>query len=230
MKRSEINQIMRHADDFIREQKFHLPPFAYWTPGDWRKKGPEVKEIVQNNLGWDITDFGGGDFYSKGLFLFTIRNGSPENLETGEGKRYAEKLLVVEEGQVTPMHFHWKKMEDIINRGGGNLCVQIYNSNTREGLDENSLVVISTDGVKNAYQPGSIVTLHPGESITLPPFCYHKFWAEGSRALIGEVSLVNDDNTDNRFLEPLPRFPEIEEDEPPLHLLCTDYAAFYALT
>ena len=230
MKRSEINQIMRRADDFVRERKFHLPPFAYWTPEDWRKKGPEVKEIVQNNLGWDVTDFGGGDFYSKGLFLFTIRNGSPENLETGKGKRYAEKLLVVEQGQVTPMHFHWKKMEDIINRGGGNLCVQVYNSNPREGLDENNPVVISTDGVENAYQPGSIVTLRPGESITLPPYCYHKFWAEGSRALIGEVSLVNDDKTDNRFLEPLPRFPEIEEDEPPLHLLCTDYAAFNTLT
>ena len=35
----------------------------------------------------------------------------------------------------------------------------------------------------------------------------------------------NDDNTDNRFYEPLGRFPEIEEDEPPYRLLCTEYPA-----
>jgi len=31
---------------------------------------------------------------------------------------------------------------------------------------------------------------------------------------VGEVSSVNDDTCDNRFLEELPRFPAIEEDEP----------------
>ena len=44
--------------------------------------------------------------------------------------------------------------------------------------------------------------------------------------LVGEVSLVNDDDKDNRFYTPLGRFPEIEEDEPPLYLLCTDYAKY----
>jgi hypothetical protein len=43
---------------------------------------------------------------------------------------------------------------------------------------------------------------------------------------VGEVSSVNDDNTDNRFYRPMPRFPEIEEDESPLHLLCTDYPRY----
>ena len=62
MKRSEINTIMRRADEFIRQQNFRLPPFAYWTPEEWKHKGPEVREIVQNKLGWDITDFGSGDF------------------------------------------------------------------------------------------------------------------------------------------------------------------------
>ena len=45
--------------------------------------------------------------------------------------------------------------------------------------------------------------------------------------LVGEVSLVNDDDTDNRFLEPVGRFPAIEEDEPPLYLLTQDYARYY---
>lgn len=229
MRRSEINQIMKSADDFIRQRKFHLPPFAYWTIEDWKTKGPEANEIVRNNLGWDITDFGSGNFYKNGLFLFTIRNGSPDAWEKRQGKLYAEKLLIVDDGQVTPMHFHWKKMEDIINRGGGNLLIQIYNSTADEGLDEQYEVVISIDGVKKTLPPGTIVTLTPGESITLPQYCYHKFWGVGGRTLVGEVSLVNDDAADNRFLNPLPRFPEIVEDEPPLHLLCIDYMKYYSL-
>jgi len=88
MKRSEINGIMIRADAFIRECGFYLPPFAYWTPDEWRTKGPEVREIVDNQLGWDITDFGIGDFRNTGLFLFTLRNGHPDNLETMEGKIY----------------------------------------------------------------------------------------------------------------------------------------------
>ena len=35
--------------------------------------------------------------------------------------------------------------------------------------------------------------------------------------------MANDDLTDNRFLEPLGRFSTVEEDETPLHLLCSDY-------
>ena len=61
--------------------------------------------------------------------------------------------------------------------------------------------------------------------ISLEPGCYHAFWAADSKALVGEVSLVNDDNTDNYFYEPVGRFPTIEEDEPPLRLLVKDYAA-----
>ncbi len=69
--------------------------------------------------------------------------------------------------------------------------------------------------------------LGPGESITLPPRCYHAFWGVGDRVLVGEVSLVNDDAHDNHFYDPVGRFPAIEEDEPPLHLLVTDYERYY---
>jgi len=117
MKRSEINAIIRDADAFIRQHQFYLPPFAHWTLDDWSHKGAEVSEIVTHKLGWDITDFGLGDYKNKGLFLFTIRNGSPANLKTCTGKVYAEKLLIVDDHQITPYHFHWQKVEDIINRG-----------------------------------------------------------------------------------------------------------------
>jgi D-lyxose ketol-isomerase len=226
MKRSEINAIMRDADVFLKEHRFHLPPFAYWTPEAWTIKGEEVREIVDRRLGWDITDFGQGHYNRIGLFVFTIRNGSPENLITKQGKTYAEKILVVDVDQVTPMHFHWVKMEDIINRGGGNLVIQLYNATADEGVSESD-VTVSMDGVKRTVRAGGTVVLSPGESITLPPYCYHKFWGTDSRGLVGEVSLVNDDNVDNRFLEPVGRFPAIEEDEPPLHLLVNDYDMYY---
>ena len=226
MKRSEINAIMRDADAFMRSHGFRLPPFAYWTPDDWASKGEEVREIVDRQLGWDITDFGSGDYEHTGLFIFTIRNGDPDRLGSGGGKLYAEKILISDVDQVTPFHFHWRKVEDIINRGGGKLVIQLYNSTADDGLDDSD-VTVSTDGVRRTVPAGGKIVLEPGESITLPTRLYHSFWAEESRVLIGEVSLVNDDNTDNRFYEPVGRFPQIEEDEPPLHLLTIDYPDWY---
>ena len=223
MKRSEINAIIRDADAFLRLSGFNLPPFAYWTLEDWQSKREETHEIIDRRLGWDVTDFGQGDFRNVGLCVFTLRNGSPENLATHRGKTYAEKILIVERGQVTPLHFHGVKMEDIINRGGGKLVVQLYNSTQDEGLDSSD-VVVSTDGLIRTIQAGGKVILHPGESITIPQYCYHTFWAEERRTLVGEVSLVNDDNLDNRFYEQMDRFSIVEEDELPFRLLVSDYA------
>ena len=226
MRRSEVNAIIQEAEVFIREQGFYLPPFAYWTPADWESKGSEVREIVAHKLGWDITDFGLHDYHSCGLFLFTLRNGRPENLITRAGKLYAEKIMIVGVDQITPMHFHWSKMEDIINRGGGQLMIQLYNSTADETLAETD-VLVQVDGVSRTVKAGSVVALSPGESITLSAGLYHQFWAAESQALVGEVSMVNDDDADNRFLEQVGRFPEIEEDEAPLHLLVNDYSRYY---
>lgn len=226
MKRSEINAILRASSAFIAAHRFHLPPFAFWSPEEWSTKGAEVAEIVECELGWDITDFGSADFPRCGLVLFTLRNGRPENLKTLRGKLYAEKVMIVGEGQVTPMHFHWTKTEDIIVRGGGRLVVQLYNSTPDERLSDDP-VTVSMDGVRRTLPAGACVTLQPGESITLPDRLYHKFWGEGGQVLVGEVSLVNDDNCDNRFLEPTGRFPEIVEDEPPCYLLTKDYTRYY---
>ncbi len=222
MKRSEINAIIHDADAFLRLSGFCLPPFAYWTLEDWQSKREETHEIIDRRLGWDVTDFGQGDFRNVGLCVFTLRNGSPENLTTHRGKTYAEKILIVDRGQVTPMHYHRVKMEDIINRGGGKLVVQLYNSTQDEGLDSSD-VVVNTDGLKHTIQAGGKVILHPGESITIPQYRYHTFWAEESRTLVGEVSLVNDDNLDNRFYEQMDRFTIVEEDELPFRLLVSDY-------
>jgi D-lyxose ketol-isomerase len=222
LKRSEINAVIRDADAFVRISGFYLPPFAYWTLEDWQSKKGDAREIIDRRLGWDVTDFGLGDFRNVGLCLFTLRNGSPENLTTHRGKTYAEKILIVDRSQVTPLHFHRVKMEDIINRGGGTLVVQLYNSTPDEGLDSSD-VVVNTDGLTRTIQAGGKVMLHPGESITIPQYCYHTFWAQESRTLVGEVSLVNDDNLDNRFYEKMDRFSIVEEDELPFRLLVSDY-------
>jgi D-lyxose ketol-isomerase len=201
-----------------------LPPWAYWSLTDWQKAQKEnYREIIDNMLGWDITDFGSGDFYKRGLFLFTLRNGKL-NVDK---KPYAEKIMIVEENQETPMHFHWYKMEDIINRGGGNLVIELYNSTPDEGFADTP-VNFKTDGVERVVQPGGSVILSPGESICLEQGVYHRFYGEPGkgRVLVGEVSTVNDDTSDNRFHETVGRFPSIVEDEEPLHLLVSDYKSF----
>ena len=226
MKRSEINRLIQDALDFMGSHQFYLPPFAHWSPEMWRRMGPEVQEIVENNLGWDITDFGSGDYGNTGLLLLTLRNGHPSNRATMSGKLYAEKIMVVGVDQVTPMHFHWRKSEDIINRGGGKLMIQLYNATADEDLDD-SPVTVSVDGVLRTVAAGDVLALSPGESITLPTRLYHKFWGAESRVLVGEVSMVNDDARDNGFHEPAGRFPEIEEDASPFRLLVTDYQDYY---
>lgn len=225
MKRSHINRLLRRAEEFLAERRFHLPPFARWSPADWTARAEGARHIVDCGLGWDITDFGSGDFERCGLLLFTIRNGSLSPAAPGPRKTYAEKILIVEEGQVTPLHFHWSKMEDIIHRGGsGRLMVQLFNASADEQPERTSAVTAWIDGMPRSLPAGSVVALEPGESITLPQYCYHAFWADGGRLLLGEVSQVNDDSADNRFAEAAGRFPLIEEDELPLYLLCSDYA------
>jgi len=224
MKRSEINQLISEAKDFFNQKYFILPPWGYWSPEDWKGKENTCSEINENMLGWDLTDFGSGDFLKRGLLLFTIRNGKPGK----DKKPYAEKIMIVDENQETPMHFHWNKMEDIINRGGGNLVIELHNSNSDDQLAV-SEVVVKTDGIVKKIPAGGKVILVPGESITLEQGVYHRFYGEDEKGkvLVGEVSAVNDDNTDNCFLEKLGRFPEIIEDEAPIHLLVSDYENYF---
>ena len=224
MKRSEINAALREMEDFCRKLQYPLPPFCSFTPEAWRSLGPEYDEIRDCGLGWDITDYGQGDFSRFGFSLITLRNGCramPEKYP----QVYAEKLLYLKEGQYSPMHFHWFKTEDIINRAGGNVLIRVYNSLPDEGIDRTSSVAVISDGRHFTVPAGTQVALRPGESIHIYPLLYHDFSVlPGSgNVLLGEVSQVNDDRTDNRFQPPVGRFPAIEEDEAPYRLLCTEY-------
>ena len=222
MKRSEINRALRDMEKMIDRCSFKLPPFCYFTPEEWNEKGHEYDEVRDNMLGWDITDFGMGDFDKVGFSLITLRNG---NVSMDKyTKPYAEKLLYMKEGQSAAMHFHWNKMEDIINRGGGNVLIGVYNAGKEEGLADTD-VLIHSDGREYTVPAGTQIRLRPGESITIQPLLYHDFHLEPGTGpvLLGEVSMCNDDNRDNRFYLPAGRFPVIEEDEPPFRLLCNEY-------
>ncbi len=224
MKRSQINRAIRRMEEMAKACGFALPPFCGWTPAQWADKGHEYDEIRENMLGWDVTDYGEGRFDELGFSLITLRNGNYDKREKYP-KPYAEKLLYIEEAQYSPMHFHWSKMEDIINRGGGNILIKVYNATPDEAGFLDTDVRICSDGREYYVPAGSQVRLCPGESISIYPRMYHDFTVEkGTGAvLLGEVSMCNDDLNDNRFHRPLGRFSTVEEDEPAYRLLCNEY-------
>lgn len=226
MKRSRINAIMAEADEMIRSYGFVLPPWAYWTPDEFKARAEQAQAVISARNGWDITDYGAGRYDEMGLFLFTLRNGRLADLQRGGGMCYAEKLLISKQDQLSPMHTHVIKAEDIINRGGATLVVALYGSDAAGNFDETAGGTVWCDGLRRDFAPGEKLKLAPGESVTLMPGDWHAFWGEGGDVLIGEVSTVNDDETDNIFREPIGRFAQVDEDEAPTHLLVSDYATW----
>ncbi|MGJ8603767.1 MAG: D-lyxose/D-mannose family sugar isomerase [Marivita sp.] len=221
MKRSRINDILREGDAFIRSFGYVLPAFAYLSPEALRSS--DHTEIKARRMGWDITDYGTETFDDLGLFLFTTRNGLNADLGKTSAMLYAEKIMISRERQLSPMHRHDLKVEDIINRGGGTLVIELFMADAEGGIDRTTDVSVMVDGVIRTLPAGGHLKLDPGASVTLFPNNWHAFWGEGGDVLIGEVSTVNDDLTDNIFEQPIGRFSNIEEDEPPLHLLVSDY-------
>ena len=224
MKRSEINAALREMERMLQEYKVSLPPFCSFTPEQWKSLGHEYDEVRECMLGWDITDYGLGDFDRVGFSLITLRNGC-RALPEKYPKVYAEKLLYLKEGQYSPMHFHWYKTEDIINRGGGTVLIRVYNSLPDEEIDRETDVTVKCDGRCYQVPAGTQIRLTPGESIHIYQRLYHDFEVEPGTGpvLLGEVSQCNDDEHDNRFNPPVGRFPSIEEDEAPYRLLCGEY-------
>lgn len=223
MKRSELNRIIREGQEFIESFGFVLPPFAHWTIEDWRANRSRADSLIGAGLGWDITDYGRGNFHDLGLLLFTLRNGKAENLKSGTGMVYAEKIMISRKDQIAPMHFHKVKTEDIIVRGGAPLAVRLVNTLADGSPDNTMNVIVQMDGITHEVEPGGTVRIEPGASITLEPGQAHAFWGDGGDSLIGEVSTVNDDETDNYFFEPVARFPSVEDDEPAFRLIVPDY-------
>jgi D-lyxose ketol-isomerase len=160
---------------------------------------------------WDVTDFGLGDFERFGLVLINLAD-EPE---------YCEKLMYARPGQTTPLHTHAQKKEDIICRHG-TLALELWGGHP-EKVPRGQTFPVRLDGQEREVSGGDTLTLPAGSRITLPPGIYHAFWPVGPDCIIGEVSTANDDTHDNFFVDPgVGRFPEIEEDEPPLVVLLSD--------
>lgn len=221
MKRSEVNEILKAGAAFIKSHGQYLPPFADWSPA--QMQSDDASTIRARGLGWDVTDYGQGRFDSLGLFLFTARNGVLADLNEGRGMLYAEKIMISREQQLSPMHRHNTKAEDIINAGGGELIVELFAPSEDGSIDRDARVTVPGDGQNITLNAGGKLRLRPGQSVTLLPGVWHAFWAEKGDCLIREVSTVNDDLTDNVFEMDIGRFSQIEEDEAPHRLLVSDY-------
>ena len=105
MRRSEINKALRELEGMCAKHCFALPPFCHFTPERWQALGHEYDEVRDCMLGWDITDYGKGDFDRFGFSLITIRNGN-RAMADKYPKVYAETLLYLKEGLSAPNHCH----------------------------------------------------------------------------------------------------------------------------
>ncbi len=119
--------------------------------------------------------------------------------------------MIVDEGQETPLHFHWSKIEDIIVRGGGRLALELYGSTPEGGLADAALRV-RVDGISREIAAGGEVVLGPGESICLERGVYHRFYA---RARLGQGPRRRGQRRERRLerqplLGDVGRFPEVE--------------------
>ncbi len=224
MRRSQIDAAIDGARELAAAAVMPLPGFAAWTRADWLAAAPtpSARPALERGLGWDVTDFGRGDFDRVGLVLCTLRNGTLAERDSGSGQTYAEKLLVAQDGQETPMHLHRRKAEDIINRGGAALVVEL-----RPESGDGDVVTL-VDGLERAVRAGEPLRVEPGQSVQVPAGVFHRFWADGGVVLAGEVSAVNDDVGDNLFLDPSPRYPSVDEDVPARYLLVSEYAELLA--
>ncbi len=222
MKRSEIQAAIQWARALLEKSGLALPMFADWSLQEWRERKEQAATIIKTMRGWDVTTFGHDDFNQVGSVLFTIRNGLPDG---SAGCPYAEKLIMLREGQMLPNHYHAQKTEDIINRSGGVLVIKVYNSLPDGSVDRTGDVRILMDGIESMVPAGTEVEVTRGNSMTIYPGLYHLFIAKPGFGdlVVGEVSSINDDNTDNYFEDNRPRFIPVEEDVPVEIPLCNEY-------
>lgn len=157
---------------------------------------------------WDVTDFGLGNIHEYGLVLVNL----------AEEPEYCEKLMFARRGMTTPAHTHRVKKEDIISRAG-TLAVTVW-----QGLPPGiGPVRLRVNGEPTTVESGSTIQLPAGQRVTLTPGIYHAFVPSTEVCVIGEVSTANDDAHDNVFASAdVGRFPEIDEDEPPIVRLVSD--------
>jgi D-lyxose ketol-isomerase len=223
MRRSFIDRRIDAMLEFCAGLGFKLPPFALWDAAQYRARPAAARRIGEAGLGWNVVEFQPAAYRQWGLTIFTSRMGDWRALSSGAGRLYAEKAIFAEDGQRTPHHFHIVKTEDILNRGGARFVVELFKVDS-QGVRLDERLQVLKDAEMLDLAAGAQVSLEPGESLTLEPYVAHSFWAEGGAVLAGEISLANDDATDNYFLPPLGHFAPIVEDASMRYVTVRDHA------
>ena len=223
MKRSFVDARVETMLAFCQRHGMALPGFALWNEEAYRADPAAARRIAESGLGWNVVEFHPGGYAREGLTVFTLRMGDWKQLGNGRGRLYAEKALMSEDGQRTPHHYHIVKTEDIVNRGGARFVVELFKVD-RTGAPTKERFRVLKDVTTLELGAGDQVRLEPGESLTLEPFVAHAFWAEGGAVLAGEVSLANDDRSDNHFLPPPEPPAPIEEDQPKRFVTVRDHS------
>jgi D-lyxose ketol-isomerase len=222
VKRSFIDARIDRMLEICARHGVELPPYALWREAEFRASPEAAKLIADRGMGWNVVEFKPGLFAREGLTLFTLRMGDWRELSSGRGRLYGEKAILAEDGQRARHHYHVVKTEDILNRGGARFVVELFKVDAKGAPLKDRFRALKDASVLD-LGPGDQVRLEPGESLTLEPFIAHAFWAEGGAALAGEVSLANDDATDNYFLPPLGPPVTIDEDAPPRYVTVRDH-------
>jgi D-lyxose ketol-isomerase len=165
------------------------------------------------NPRWDVTGFNLGDFDRYGLVLVNL----------AELPEYCEKLMFAKANQLTIMHCHKKKQEDIICRAG-TFAIRLAARDDRWNVNRNGAEVrVLLNREEKMVPSNGVLYLRAGERITLYPGVYHEFWPVSDYAIIGEVSTANDDQHDNFFENPdVGRYEPIEEDVPAIERLLSE--------
>ena len=167
------------------------------------------------NPRWDVTGFNLGDFTRFGLVLVNLAQ-LPE---------YCEKLMFARANQLTIMHCHKVKQEDIICRHGTFAIRVAARDESWKVHRSGPPVRVLVNGDEKMVPSNDVLYLKAGERITLYPGVYHEFWPVSPYAIIGEVSTANDDVHDNFFENPnVGRYEPIEEDVPALERLLSEPA------
>ena len=106
MKRSEINQLITEGVVLFRKMGISLPPQAHWNLETWYEHRNLAEEMRKRSIGWDLTDFGSGDFSKIGMFNYTVSNGFID-LTTSKpaDQPYSNKVKIVKEGQAYPTYY-----------------------------------------------------------------------------------------------------------------------------
>lgn len=112
--------------------------------------------------------------------------------------------------------------EDIINRGGGKMVMELLNQRNDGRVEEEKEVNVEKDGRIVKKKEGENMKIKKGERVKIMKGNWKDLWGEGGDVMIGEVQNVNEDMKENILREKIGRLQDIEEKEKKLNMIVYD--------